>query len=1372
MIDMPQAPTPALLRVSAWAQRLLWLVVAGWVLLGAMWAGLHFVIVPRIDELRPWLEQQASRAVGVPVRIGSVQAISNGLIPSAELRAVQLIDRQGRVALELGSVRAAISPRSLWSGGLEQLYIDSPTLDIRRAADGSFWIAGLQISAVDSGPSDSADWLLSQPEVAIRHGSVRWTDETRDAPVLELDDVDLVVRSRHLRHSLRLDASPPAHWGERLTVQGVFTHPLLSRHPGRWQDWKGQAYAFFSHVDWSALRVYLDAGPDVSRGRGSVRAWVDLAQGRVTGATADVLLSDVLLRQGAEQTPVVLPTASGRLAARQLDGGMEYTTRDLQFETADGVRWPGGNARLSLWDARAPDRTHADGLPAHGELSAERLDLAALSQVAQRLPLAPKARHLLEAYAPAGLVQNLSANWKGAPSQPATYAAQGQVKGLGLAAQADGSPGFQGLDVEFDLNEHEGRAKVGMAGGLIDLGSRWAEPRVAVQELAADVQWRKERARYSVSASNVRINTADAQGVLQGSWSHVPGTPGPGVLDMQGLFSRVELARVQRYLPAALFKQTREYLRDAVLAGTLSAVKLKLKGDLKDFPFAQSRQGEFRVSGTVANATYAYVPASYMPAGKKPWPVFTQLHGEIVIDQRALSLNGMRGLWGAVPLVRGDAVIDNLYGQATVSVLAQGKSPLADALTVVNNSAAGDLMDQALAKAVVTGLADYRVKLDFPLADTNHIAVQGMINLQGNDVQVTPATPRIAKARGPISFTEYGFQINGVSGRSFGGDVRIDGSLNGFGEAPALPAKAGESVARASPAVLRLEGRATAEGLRDTAEIGALADMGHYASGSASYIATVGLRGGVPDITVQSNLVGMALALPAPLAKSTDAALPLRLQVGPAREGVALASLPLKNQEQWQMSLGQVAALTLVRDISQSTARVVRGSMALGSNAQEPMALPAQGVAARVAVAALDVDAWSSLFAGGDGAGKRKGASAPQFELGPDYLPTSVQLQARDISWSGHALHAVNLKATHDGPVWRAQVESTEFAGMLEYRQAVQALSAKDRANAGRLYARLSRLTLGASAAQEVDSLLDEQPISIPALDVVVEDFELQGKKLGRLELEAVNQSSSMARETQREWLLKRFNVSTPEAVFNASGSWRLQPPSPGAAAAVPTDSLRDRRRTQLDFKLDIKDAGNLLARFGMKDVVRSGRGKIEGQVGWLGSPITLDYPSMRGSFSVNVEEGQFLKADPGIAKLLGVLSLQSLPRRLMFDFRDVFYEGFAFDYFRGDVAIAQGLARTSNLQMKGVTATVLMDGSADIAKETQAIRVVVVPEINAGSASLLTAAINPVMGLSSFLAQLVLRKPLIDANTKELYIDGTWLEPRITEVDRNKTPP
>jgi len=49
----------------------------------------------------------------------------------------------------------------------------------------------------------------------------------------------------------------------------------------------------------------------------------------------------------------------------------------------------------------------------------------------------------------------------------------------------------------------------------------------------------------------------------------------------------------------------------------------------------------------------------------------------------------------------------------------------------------------------------------------------------------------------------------------------------------------------------------------------------------------------------------------------------------------------------------------------------------------------------------------------------------------------------------------------------------------------------------------------------------------------------------------------------------------------------------------------------------------------------------------------------MGGGFNVNVESGQFLKADPGIAKLLGVLSLQSLPGGLALDFRDVFSDGF-----------------------------------------------------------------------------------------------------------------
>jgi phosphatidylglycerol:prolipoprotein diacylglycerol transferase len=100
----------------------------------------------------------------------------------------------------------------------------------------------------------------------------------------------------------------------------------------------------------------------------------------------------------------------------------------------------------------------------------------------------------------------------------------------------------------------------------------------------------------------------------------------------------------------------------------------------------------------------------------------------------------------------------------------------------------------------------------------------------------------------------------------------------------------------------------------------------------------------------------------------------------------------------------------------------------------------------------------------------------------------------------------------------------------------------------------------------------------------------------------------------------------------------------------------------------------------------------------------------------------------------------------LTLDFRDVFSEGFVFDFIRGDVSIDHGIASTNNLQMSGLNAVVLMDGKSDIAAGTQEIRVVYAPEVNAGVASLLVASvINPAVGLGTFLAQWLAKKRGID---------------------------
>jgi uncharacterized protein YhdP len=204
-----------------------------------------------------------------------------------------------------------------------------------------------------------------------------------------------------------------------------------------------------------------------------------------------------------------------------------------------------------------------------------------------------------------------------------------------------------------------------------------------------------------------------------------------------------------------------------------------------------------------------------------------------------------------------------------------------------------------------------------------------------------------------------------------------------------------------------------------------------------------------------------------------------------------------------------------------------------------------------------------------------------------------------------------------------------------------------------------------------------------------------------------------------------------------------------------------------LDFRLDINDSGGLLQRLGTPGAIKGGKGTLEGQVAWLGSPLSIDYPSLDGKLRLALDEGQFLKAGAGAGRLLGVLSLQSLPRRLLLDFRDVFQQGFAFDQLGGDVRIHDGVASSNNLRMRGVQAVVVMEGQADLERETHNLRVVVVPEVNAAAASLAYAAINPAVGLGTFVAQLVLRKPLMAAGTREFHVTGTWDDPKVERVER-----
>ena len=152
--DNPAANPAPLTRRALVTKRLRWIarvltagVIAAWSLLLVAWLTLHWGILPHIQQWRPEIEQRASNALGVPVRIGNISVRSSGWIPSVELKNVVLEDKQARAALALPRVVAALSARSLFALELrfDQLFIDSPHLEIRRDARGHILVAGLDM---------------------------------------------------------------------------------------------------------------------------------------------------------------------------------------------------------------------------------------------------------------------------------------------------------------------------------------------------------------------------------------------------------------------------------------------------------------------------------------------------------------------------------------------------------------------------------------------------------------------------------------------------------------------------------------------------------------------------------------------------------------------------------------------------------------------------------------------------------------------------------------------------------------------------------------------------------------------------------------------------------------------------------------------------------------------------------------------------------------------------------------------------------------------------------------------------------------------------------------------------------------------------
>jgi uncharacterized protein YhdP len=160
-----------------------------------------------------------------------------------------------------------------------------------------------------------------------------------------------------------------------------------------------------------------------------------------------------------------------------------------------------------------------------------------------------------------------------------------------------------------------------------------------------------------------------------------------------------------------------------------------------------------------------------------------------------------------------------------------------------------------------------------------------------------------------------------------------------------------------------------------------------------------------------------------------------------------------------------------------------------------------------------------------------------------------------------------------------------------------------------------------------------------------------------------------------------------------------------------------------------------------------------------------VDVDKVQGNMNLFLRAGQMLEVDPGAGRLFGMLSLQTLPRRLFLDFSDVFDKGFGFSRIKGGFRIEGGDAYTSNLYLDGPAARVDISGRAGLAEQDYDQQAVVTPKVAESLPVLGALTATPQIGAAILFVKKLFQSDIDEATKTQYTITGKWSSPIITKL-------
>lgn len=686
------------------------------------------------------------------------------------------------------------------------------------------------------------------------------------------------------------------------------------------------------------------------------------------------------------------------------------------------------------------------------------------------------------------------------------------------------------------------------------------------------------------------------------------------------------------------------------------------------------------------------------------WPDLTQVNGQLVFNNDQMHFDSDHGVMGNVKVTHISATIPRL-SRSDLTVKAKLSGDLKDASAEVQRMPirAG----RALSRLSFSGPMQLKLGLHIQLYGKHTAHSRGDIITRDGHLFVPSYALSLSKMNGVVHFNDNSLSTKRVSAQLFGGQTIL--SLKT------------QQVKKQTFLGVGLSGRYQGDDLRRYLKLG---QQSFWRGPGGLYRAnlSVPMNDNKRPTTVTVNLDGRGVGFhfPAPLSKSVMNSDPLSVFLSLYNDGRMRLRIAL--DKRWQM------AGLFKRHKTSHRMMLDRMQLALG---RHRAVLPTQpGLFVSGGVRDLNLTPWQQWLAGQKPGKNQAPVSIPAFK--------QATLFCRRLQYKKWRLSDISFDLLSQPKVWQLQINAPVMVGHLTLPKMWPQ---------GTFTAKLDRLNLNTFKMGHATGTLF--PRDLPSLDWQVNNFQYAAYHFDRVRVQADRDLHALR--------LKRLEFAASDYALTAKGTWQQE---------------GGKNKTQLQGQIISDDFGRLLSSQHYTDMLKEGRGTMSFALSWPDLPWRLRWPQVNGNLAVNVTEGRIVKlssqseSELGLGKVLGLLSLQTLPRRLSLNFDDLFKSGYTFDHWRGDWQMKTGRATTSNSQVSGSVATVNLQGLLDFVHKNYDFNLQVQPHVT-GSLPVIAAIVGtPIIGAVTWAVNKVVLSPLVGQLMESSYhVSGTWAKPSVKDL-------